>query len=313
MAMIAVSAAAAVVVLSPFLLPYWRLSQEQGMVRSLDDAGLYSAAWTDYLTTPGRLHYALWSYRVASYTPLFPGVAAVVLAGIAAVTGIAWKDTRARMCVAMIVCGLTLSFGPSMPGYALLYQLVPLLRAVRAPVRFGYLVVIGVALLAAFGAVELRRRLLPGQWTKVATVLVLLAVVEPLAAPLGFQPFTGIPAIYDRLASEEGAIVAELPFPPSRAIFMNARYMLNSTRHFKPMLNGYSGFVPSSYYEHYAAIGTFPSPESIAALQRFGVTHLVVHLDAYDADAAARLQESPALSEITREPPVVLYRLRGER
>ena len=312
-AMIGVAAAAAVLALSPFLLPYWRASQEQGLVRSLEDAGLYSAAWTDYFTTAGRLHYALWSYRIASFTPLFPGFAAMALAGIALFAGVAWSDERARMCVAMIVCGLILSFGPSVPGYSALYQVVPLLQAVRAPVRFGYLVVIGIALLAAFGAVEVRRRLPPGRWPKVAAVLLLLAVIEPLAAPLGFQPFTGIPAIYGTLAAEEHAVVAEMPFPPSRAIFMNARYMLNSTRHFKPLLNGYSGFVPSSYYEHYAAVGRFPSEESIAALERLGITHLVVHLDAYDAEAAARLQETPVLREIAREPPIVLYRLRGER
>jgi hypothetical protein len=217
------------------------------------------------------------------------------------------------MCVAMIVCGLILSFGPSAPGYAVLYQLVPLLHAVRAPVRFGYLVVVGIALLAAFGAVEVRRRLPPGRWTKVAAFLLLLSVIEPLAAPLGFQPFTGIPAIYDKLAAEEHAVVAEMPFPQSRMIFMNARYMLNSTRHFKPLLNGYSGFVPASYYEHYAAVGSFPSEESIAALERLGITHLVVHLDAYDAEAIASIQAAPGLAEIAKDMPIAVYRLRGGR
>src|SRR5262245_27443768 len=137
----------------------------------------------------------------------------MALAGVALFAGVAWSDERARMCVAMIICGLILSFGPSAPGYSVLYKIVPLLHAVRAPVRFGYLVVIGIALLAAFGAVEVRQRLQPGRWPKVAAVLLLLAIVEPLAAPLGFQPFTGIPAIYDMVAREEGAIVAELPFP----------------------------------------------------------------------------------------------------
>ena len=42
----------------------------------------------------------------------------MALAGVALFAGIAWSDERARMCVAMIVCGLILSFGPSTPGYA---------------------------------------------------------------------------------------------------------------------------------------------------------------------------------------------------
>ena len=47
-------------------------------------------------------------------------------------------------------------------------------------------------------------------------------------------------------------------------------------------------FRAASYYEHYAAVGSFPSEASIAALERLGITHLVVHLDAYDAEAVAQ-------------------------
>jgi hypothetical protein len=311
--MVVLAAAAASLALSPFLMPYWRAYHDQGLTRSLVDARWYSANWADYVTTAGRLHATVWSRYFTSFTPLFPGAAALGLAATAVATGIAWRDTRARMCAAMAVAGLVLSFGPKAPGYALLYQIVPLLRAVRAPVRFGYLVVIGVALLAGFGAVELRRRLSPATWVRAASALLMLAVIEPLAAPLYFQRFDGIPSIYSAVAAETGAVVAELPLPPSRAIFLNARYMLNSTRHFKPMLNGYSGFVPGSYHEHVAEIGGFPSAGAVAALERLGVTHVFVHADAYAPDALKRIEMEPALTEVSREPPIVLYRLRQER
>ena len=311
-AMVALAAAMAALALAPFLLPYWRASRDQGLTRSLGDALQYSAAWTDYLTTPGRLHSALWSYRFATYTSLFPGAAGLALAAVAVATGVAFRDTRARMCLALGVIGVACSFGPKMPGYATLYQIVPLLHAVRAPSRFGYLAIVAVALLAGFGACELRRRLPAGQSVAAASVAIALAIVEPLAAPLYLTPFTGVPSIYGQLRDVPDALVIELPFPPSRAVFHNAKYMLNSTEHWKPMLNGYSGFVPGSYHEHLAQIGSFPAAAAIEALQRLKVTHLFVHTDAFSPgiNIIQDLAREPALTEIAREPPVVLYRLR---
>jgi hypothetical protein len=215
------------------------------------------------------------------------------------------------MLVAMGACGFLLSFGGKLPGYGLLFRYVPLLQAIRAPVRFGYLAVLAVAMLAGFGAADLRRRLPPRVWRPLAAVALVLAVIEPLAAPLYLSPFTGISAIYERVAAEPGAVIVELPFPDSRAVFHNAVFMLNSTRHWKPMLNGYSGFVPGSYHDHFAAIDRFPAPDTVVALQALGVTHLFVHLDGYGSGMLDDLDRIPALSKIARDEQVVLYRLRG--
>src|SRR5881397_2274319 len=58
-------------------------------------------------------------------------------------------------------------------------------------------------------------------------------------------------------------------------------YMLNSTRHWRRILNGYSGFRPSSYDRAYNAAKGFPSASSLMALHGFGVTHIVVHMEAF--------------------------------
>ena len=55
-------------------------------------------------------------------------------------------------------------------------------------------------------------------------------MVEPLAAPLDFARFEGIPLIYGQVRSEPGALVVELPFHPRRTVSLNAAYLLNSTR-----------------------------------------------------------------------------------
>ena len=61
-----------VLVLTPFLLPYWFVSRDLGLVRSLGDAENFSAHWRAYLTTPARVH-AWWSTGLADGNVLFPG------------------------------------------------------------------------------------------------------------------------------------------------------------------------------------------------------------------------------------------------
>src|SRR6185295_1826927 len=135
--------------------------------------------------------------------------------------------------------------------------------------------------------------------------------IEPLAAPLSLSTFTGIDPVYDRLASEPGDVIVELPMPDARAVFHNAHYMLNSTRHWKRMLNGYSGFVPASYHQHLEALARFPSEQSIAALQQLGVALVIVHTDAYGPDVTRDIERVPALTNIASGHDVIVYRLRG--
>ena len=308
---VALAAVVAALALLPFLLPYWRLYQDHGLSRSLADASQFSGSWQDYLSTPGRFHYAWWSHRFFTGNGLFPGVVAIALTLIAIVRGVALRDPRARMCLALGVCGVALSFGPSLPGYATLYGLVPLLPAIRAPVRFGYLAIVATAVVAGFGLVELRRRLPARYRTPVSGLLLVVVAIEPLAAPLSLRPFNGIPAIYRQLRAEPHAVVVELPFP--RAPFVNARYMLNSTEHWKPMLNGYSGFLPASYLRNYKVLSGFPHPASIDALQALGVTHLFVHMNQFGPQIGKDLDQIPALRKVSTEGAIALYRLDAVR
>jgi hypothetical protein len=85
--------------------------------------------------------------------------------------------------------------------------------------------------------------------------------------------------------------------------------MLNSTAHWKPLLNGYSGFVPDGYRERFDAINGFPGSDAIAALQGLGVTHLVVHLDQLTPGRRAGLEQAPALHPMSADGSLRLYRL----
>jgi hypothetical protein len=312
-AAVAIAAGLSAVALAPFLLPYWRVYHDQGLTRSIEDATFFAATWQNYLSTPSRLHYAWMGDRWWSYSPaLFPGFVGLALVALALARG-AFRDGRVRMCLAVGAVGVLLSFGGKLPGYATLYNVLPLLHSIRMTSRLGYLGIVAVAAVAGFGVVELRRLTPPRAWTAVAVAVAVLATVEPFAAPLELARFEGIPQIYDRLRSDPNALVVELPFPNRNTVSLNAAYLLNSTRHWRPLVNGYSGFVPLSYEQHFEQLAGFPDQKAIDALARLGVTHVFVHLEAFGASAVQigeRLDRTPPLRRVATEGSIVLYAMR---
>jgi hypothetical protein len=127
-----------------------------------------------------------------------------------------------------------------------------------------------------------------GGW--LAVLLVVLVNVESLRAPMTYQRFNGIPGLYKLLATEPGPVVlAEQPFFPRWAIFQNAPYVLASTAHWRPIMNGYSGYTPDSYQRYADAFWYFPTDWAIQAMKDAGVTHVMVHPAAFHKDHQAVL------------------------
>jgi hypothetical protein len=300
-----VSAALAVAILLPYLWPYWRAHTDQGLTRDAQD--LMSAFWRDYLTTPARIDGALLE-RWTSSTGLFPGFIGVGLTIYAVARG-ALRDPRARMSLVLGIVGVALSFGAAVPGFRLLYVLFPPLHGIRAIARFGYLGIVAVAIVGGFGVAIIRRQAKPRVALVAGVAIPVLLTAETLAIPIGYRPFDQIAPIYHQLDDVSGAVVADLPLAPHRFIFGNAPAMLNSTTSFYRLLNGYSGFVPASYYTHLDEVEPFPAERAIAALRRYGVTHVFVHRGLYPADRLAEIERTPALSIIAQDASVTLYQL----
>jgi hypothetical protein len=304
-----VSAGLSAIVLAPYLLPYWLTYHLKGFSRPLQ--GLLGAEWSDYVTSPARFSHWLLG-RWSSADPLFPSFSGLILTAVGIATGVVLRNPRARMCLAFGGFGFLLSFGTAMPGYALLYHAFPALHGIRTVSRFGYLPIVAVGICAGFGLSEIRRRMAGSPFRAAVGVLIVgVAALELLAAPIRYRRFDGIPAIYEQLQHVPNAVVVELPMARPGAIASNAPYMLNSTVHWHPLLNGFSGFIPGSYVEHYEALRDFPSPASIAALRQYGVTHLFVHLDRFRPQVADQIQRSPALQQVAAERQIILYKLAG--
>lgn len=289
------AAAISFVALVPFMLPYYFASETVGLGRSLDDTARYSAVFTDYLAAPGRIYFEWWGRRFFAGDALFPGVTALVLAGIG-IASVGWKDPRARMVLALGVVAFALSFGPAFPPYRWLYRIFPLLTGIRGAVRFGQFTLAAIGILAGFGVATLQRRLASRWAASVCLALFLTANVEALRAPLYYSHYQGIPPIYDALSHVgQKAVLAWFPFYASAQFHQNAPFMLMSTRTFNPMLNGYSGFKPASYYRNVEALASFPDERSIQHLQQLGVSIVLVDGRNMRPENLARIDTFPQL------------------
>ena len=291
---LAIGAAVAVGISAVVLWPYAMTAQGALLERPLSEVAIHSATVNDYLATGGRWHYAAWSHRFYQLgaDALFPGGMALMLAIIALAAGRKADRGRVGMLVAIGLAGVVLSFGPATPVYEWVYAVFPPLRSIRAASRFGYLLLFAVAGLAGLGLATVRRIWPQRRWvTGITLCLIAVVNLEALRAPMGYLHFRGFSQIYEAIASDpEAQVVVEFPFYQLRRVDANADYVLASTVHWKPLVNGYSGLVPPSYVEAADKLQNFPTPDTLRYLDALGVTHLVVHHWRYgDREQAARL------------------------
>jgi hypothetical protein len=299
------------VLLAPVLWPYAELADSQGFVRGIGETRRCSATWTDYLYTGGRVHFGAWSHRFRDSSDAnFPGVVVLGLA-LFALAGPTGRSARVRMWLAVTLGAILLSMLPRFPGFGWLHEHVPGLAAIRCYSRAGQMALVGLAVLAGYGAARLIGLIGATRAAAVAGLALVAAVnVEALRAPLWYREFGGIPSIYDRLRDEPHAVVAELPFYERRSFFGNAMYMIYATRHGHPIVNGYSGFAPRDFDARAQALRTFPGEPSLALMHELGVTHVVVHRTGGMEERRAAIEATSALRLMAEQDGIAIYRLR---
>ncbi len=303
-----------IVALAPFLWPYYEVSRDQGLIRSVAEVAHYSAGWRDYLVTGGRVHYAAWShFFFEGRTALFPGITALLLAIAVLANRERRRDPRVRMTAAIGILGLAFSFGTALPGYGWLHEHLPLLGGIRNAARWGWLLLAAVAVLAGFGVAALERTT-AGRWRFAPLMLAALVTIESIRTPVGYTPFDAIPGIYDRLADEPSAVAAEFPFYSGSSVSRNGPYVLANTRYFKPLLNGYSGFQPATFEARGRTLDAFPADAALAELRQVGVTHVFIHMQEisrrYGEGRLDEIEARPELELVAEENGLRLYRLK---
>ena len=282
-------------------------------VRPLPAAGNFSAALQIYLSSATYVHYHTWAqgfYEQAAGS-FFPGAVAVVLA-LSALWGARVCKTRSVMLslLSIGIVGFVLSLGTSTPVYGWVYDIIPPFQSLRAPNRFAILPFFSVAVLAGIGFAQLRRRVAVGWAVPVSIAVLVLATVEGLHG-VQYRTFDWHPRIYQSLAEVESGPVAILPVYHGRQFNRNARYLLGSTSHWRPMVNGFGNSRPPDFDQNAAVISWFPSLVSVARLQELGVRYVIVHTNAMP-EIQGRLAQTADRSDVTliaQDGPDRLYRI----
>ncbi len=257
-------------------------------------ANVRSATWSA-VTPPGR----------REERQLFPGLMVIGLA----VLGMIPPIGRVRLGV---IAGMLLAFDASLGVnglvYPWLYEWLPPVRSMRVPARFSILFGLSLAILAGFGV----RKLIHGRspaWRR-ATVCVAIAGVAVDVWPVLRleEVWPSPPSFYAALAEQPGVVLAEFPAggPPQR--FPAMPYLYFSLWHWRPLINGYSGYHPQSYTDLLDTLERFPEPDTIRALQARGVTHVTVNCALFrEAGYGERCERvlqaaaaTPELREMTR-------------
>lgn len=313
----------AAIAIVPIALPYQRAANEQGMVRSLAAVSEYSATASGYLAASGRVHLATWSasFFKDPVNSFFPGVIVIVLASVAILRSRrvdVMSRRRITMLAVIVLTGFVLSLGTHTPVYAWLYYIFPPMRGLRVAARFGNLFLLGMSGLAGFGLAHIagpaRASLDRARGATMVTMLLIVgANAEALRAPFHYHRFTGVPRLYALLRGEPEVVLAEVPFYPRQATFENAEYVLNSTAHWRPLMNGYSGYTPALYVKFADVFWDFPRDYAIEAMRRAGVTHVMVHPERFGNDASDVLRQLEARPDFelmgTSTRGLRLYRL----
>ena len=290
------TAAMALVLTIPFLLPYMDVQQRLGVQRALDEVVLFSA-------------------RIDHYQAALPGMAvAVVAAAFGVVGGVFDRERRWAMLtlVVFLVLAVWLSLGPVVrlgeqrldwPSLYAWLTGVPGYNALRVPARFASLFFLFLALLAAVGVSLIERRWrLVGHWVGGLVIVVFLIRATPDAIPINvalpspglatpppayLTPVNRLPSIYQSVESlRPGAILVELPFGDA---WYDLRYMFFSATHHRRLLNGYSGLFPPSYIARQRVLARPLLDPGASAQAIGGATHVIVHRAAWLDDTGARV------------------------
>ena len=134
--------------------------------------------------------------------------------------------------------------------------------------------------------------------------------------PFPWERTPVVPAPYALLAQLPKAPVAEFPFYGERVAFhLHTQYMLFSTFHWQPLVNGYSDHIPADFRQAAAVLDSFPSTDTFAVLRRYRVRYVTIHWDMFGPRAAEIRQRlepfAPYLRKLGEDDLMTLYEVMG--
>jgi len=328
------ASAAALAAVVPFVaisIPYVQL-KTSGIIPQYQEGfwsltGTSAGLWRNYLYPPGLIRQG---WRLPHGAPIYVGILPLLTALALAVrscpraTRYSWPVTA---CLGSALACYVISLGPkiSVAGvtvplpYALALRLVPGFDSMRVVSRIGLLFMFGFAGLVGLGAERVMRKLGPKMERpqyRVAAAAVFLALVAveydfPWRRYLAQTVPTaqGVPEVYQVLRRLPPAPLLEIPGGTPRIIGsrQESEYVFLSIFHWRPLLNGYSGYRPPSYLVTMALARALPEHRALELLQRTtGLGYLVVHLDRLPPGKRAQWNNPPGMRVLYRSNNALL-------
>jgi hypothetical protein len=321
---IATAAVASLAIVLPFFLPFLRIQDETGFARSLDDARQWSASVRSYLASGSHAHaWLLPIIKDWNSSVLFPGFLALGL-GIGGAV-VAWRrpaglpgqprsvDRETALLYGSIaVLTFWATLGPRAGLYTVFYNVIPVFSFLRAPERMGIVVMLCLAVLAAFAVRALGARFRHRRGA-IAAAICAAALLELNDVPFDWRQAEPIPEGYRLLAQMPRGAVVEYPFYDRRIDFhIHTRYMLNSTVHWQPIVNGYSDHIPDDFRSAATLLATFPSKPAFDEMRARRVRYLTIHRSRYGRAVSPEIERRldpfrPHLRQLADDGDVVIY------
>ncbi|MEO8360446.1 MAG: hypothetical protein ABI672_10485, partial [Vicinamibacteria bacterium] len=297
---------------SVFLYPLYALSKQAlaplSFQRSTADTLKYAASLQTFLAA-NRWN-KVWGDLTETFrgdpSNLFPGLVVLILA-----TSGVWmtRSATSRRFVGVLallcISAALLALGPEirlqgralMPGpFVLLRDYVSVFSNIRATSRAGIFFAFALAVLAGYALNAMRRPVL------MAVAALGIFLIEARIAPIPAPSWTNVidsrqppPAVYPWLKTQPpGSVVAELPArlasDYSRPAFHDSIYMVWSTLHWQPLVNGFAGAETPLIQRFRATAPSFPDAEALDVLREAKTRFIVVHLRGYGPNQRERLE-----------------------
>ena len=311
----AVAVGAASLLLVSFFLPYQRARSLYSLERGPGEAAFFSATPIHWLTPDSKLK--LWRGMGQSPTrgefSLFPGFLLLTLAILGMALFFRSRSEAGTAGLLFAGLGFVGSFGMSTPFHWLLFHLLPPFHAIRVPVRWAMVADLGLAVLAGVAVAALveawSRRRSRAFALAFATTLCAVLLFEDRVAPMYLHRGEPDPDPLTRFL-EETPMAGGLYELPDEFGETNALHVLRAADHWKPLVNGYSGFQMPVAQNLHDPLVDGKTMELLDAIEAVPVSYVTVRprrMTAEQRAASAKLVESGIASHrllyVRRFPP----------
>jgi hypothetical protein len=304
--------AIALSILAPFILKYRQLSDWHVQPPESLKIFLSSDLWWNFFSTfPSNFLYSnlFHNFTQHPYERFFFSGFFVVLLALLSLRR--WADRNVRVMTVIAAVSFIFALGPFLQisrhvtrvplPYHWIYDFLPGLEMLRAPARFGFIMIAALTVLCAYGWLAFAEKFRISSAKLVLPTLFLLSV-EFFSAPIPLLPLASgdrIPQAYHYLQKsvDAGGGVLEIPthaLPTTDSDFTDRIYTYFSAYHFKPIVVGYSGYFPPTFEPLIAETAKLPAADSLDLFEAIGVRTIILHTKLLDAAQMQRWDDALA-------------------